>query len=70
MLIEKYKTIQAFEPKTTNAYVELKNINNAVAIVNLTQAVVHETDEKLLENNVSILANVLYKLKMVLSNVN
>lgn len=75
MLIEKYKTIQAFEPKTTNAaitsaYVDLKNTITAVSIVNLVQAVGHETeislyqakdikgtDEKILENNVPILAN-------------
>lgn len=75
MLTEKYKTIQAFEPKTTNAtitsaYVDLKNTITAVVIVNLTQAVAHETeislyqvkdikgtDEKPLENNVPILSN-------------
>lgn len=75
MLIEKYKTIQAFEPKTTNtaiksAYINLKNIITAVAVINLTQAVAHETEillyqakdakgtnEKSLENNVHILAS-------------
>lgn len=75
MLIEKYKVIQAFEPKTTNAaitssYVDLKNANTAAVIVNLTQAVAHETeislyqakdikgtDEKPLDNNVPILGN-------------
>lgn len=40
MLNEKYKIIQAFEPKTTNvamtnAYVDLENSITAVAIVNL-----------------------------------
>jgi hypothetical protein len=46
MLIEKYKIIQAFEPKTTNTaitsvYVNLKNAITAAVIVNLTQAVAH-----------------------------
>lgn len=47
-LIEKYKVVQAVEPKTTNAaitgaYVSLKNVNTATVIVNLTQAVGHTT---------------------------
>lgn len=47
-LIEKYKVVQAVEPKTTNAaitgaYVSLKNVINATVVVNLTQAVGHAT---------------------------
>jgi hypothetical protein len=47
-LIEKYKVVQAIEPKTTNAaitgaYVSLKNVNTATVLVNLTQAVGHAT---------------------------
>lgn len=47
-LVEKYKVVQAVEPKTTNAaitgaYVSLKNVNTATVIVNLTQAVGHAT---------------------------
>lgn len=49
MLNEKYKILQVFEPKTTNAtiastYVDLKNVNTAAVIVNLTQAVAYETE--------------------------
>ncbi|WP_373898830.1 hypothetical protein ACER0A_004790 [Haloimpatiens sp. FM7315] len=47
-LVEKYKVVQAVEPKTTNAaiigaYVNLKNVINATVVVNLTQAVGHAT---------------------------
>lgn len=47
-LVEKYKVVQAFEPKTANIaitgdYVSLKNVVNATVIVNLTQAVGHAT---------------------------
>lgn len=47
-LVEKYKVVQAIEPKTTNApitgaYVSLKNVINAEVVVNLTQAVGHAT---------------------------
>lgn len=47
-LVEKFKVVQAVEPKTTNAaitgaYVSLKNVNTATIIVNLTQAVGHAT---------------------------
>lgn len=47
-LVEKFKVVQAVEPKTTNAaivgdYVSLKNVINATVIVNLTQAVAHAT---------------------------
>ncbi|WP_147564945.1 hypothetical protein [Clostridium tyrobutyricum] len=47
-LVEKYKVVQAVEPKTTNAaitgaYVSLKNVINATVVVNLTQAVGHAT---------------------------
>lgn len=47
-LVEKYKVVQAVEPKTTNAaitgkYISLKNVINATVIVNLTQAVGHAT---------------------------
>lgn len=47
-LIEKYKVVQAIEPKTTNvaitgAYVSLKNVINAEVVVNLTQVVGHAT---------------------------
>lgn len=49
MLIEKYKVIQAFEPKTTNAaiksaYVDLKNTITVAVVVSLAQAVAHETE--------------------------
>jgi len=48
-LVEKYKVVQAVEPKTTNAtitgdYVSLKNVITATVIVNLTQAVGHATE--------------------------
>ncbi len=74
-LIEKYKVVQAVEPKTTNAaitgaYVSLKNVINATVVVNLTQAVGHETvislyeakdvsgtDAKPLTNSVPVWAN-------------
>lgn len=47
-IIERYKVIQAFEPKTTNTaitsdYVTLKNAITATVIVNLSQTVGHET---------------------------
>ncbi|RMD03239.1 hypothetical protein D9O40_03600 [Clostridium autoethanogenum] len=47
-LIEKYKLIQAFEPKTTNAaitsnYVTLKNAVTATVVVNLAQSAGHAT---------------------------
>jgi hypothetical protein len=47
-LIEKYKLVQAFEPKTTNAaitsnYVTLKNAITATVVVNLAQTVGHTT---------------------------
>ena len=47
-LVEKFKVVQAVEPKTTNAaivgdYASLKNVINATVIVNLTQAVAHAT---------------------------
>lgn len=47
-LIEKYKVVQAVEPKTTNAaitgaYVCLKNVIRGAVVVNLTQAVGHAT---------------------------
>ena len=47
-IIEKYKVIQAFEPKTTNAaitsdYVTLKNAITAAVVVNLAQTAGHET---------------------------
>lgn len=47
-LVEKFKVVQAVEPKTTNAaitgdYVSLKNVINVTVIVNLTQAVGHAT---------------------------
>ncbi|MDR5586031.1 hypothetical protein [Clostridium aquiflavi] len=47
-LIEKYKLIQAFEPKTTNAaitsnYITLKNSITATVVVNLAQTAGHET---------------------------
>ena len=47
-LVEKYKVVQAVEPKTTNtaitgAYVSLKNVNTVAVIVNFTQAVGHAT---------------------------
>ena len=43
-LIEKYKLIQAFEPKTTNAaitsnYITLKNAVTATVVINLAQTV-------------------------------
>lgn len=74
-LVEKYKVVQAVEPKTTNAaitgaYVSLKNVINATVVVNLTQAVGHETvislyeakdvsgtDAKPLTNSVPVWAN-------------
>ncbi|WP_058953053.1 hypothetical protein [Clostridium tyrobutyricum] len=47
-LIEKYKLVQAFEPKTTNAaitsnYITLKNAITATVVVNLAQTVGHTT---------------------------
>lgn len=47
-LVEKYKVVQALEPKTTNtaitgAYVSLKNVIRGAVVVNLTQAVGHAT---------------------------
>lgn len=47
-LVEKYKVVQAVEPKTTNtaitgAYVSLKNVIRGAVVVNLTQAVGHAT---------------------------
>lgn len=47
-LVEKFKVVQAVEPKTTNAaitgaYVSLKNVINGTVVVNLTQAVGHAT---------------------------
>lgn len=47
-LVEKYKVVQAIEPKTTNAaitgaYVSLKNVIRGAVVVNLTQAVGHST---------------------------
>lgn len=47
-LVEKFKVVQAVEPKTTNAsitgaFVSLKNVNIATVIVNLTQPVGHAT---------------------------
>lgn len=47
-LVEKYKVVQAVEPKTTNAaitgdYVSLRNVITGTVIVNLTQAVGHAT---------------------------
>ncbi|WP_147565141.1 hypothetical protein [Clostridium tyrobutyricum] len=47
-IIEKYKLIQAFEPRTTNAaitsnYVTLKNAVTATVVVNLAQAAGHAT---------------------------
>jgi hypothetical protein len=53
-LVEKYKVVQAVEPKTTNTaitgdYVSLKNVINATVIVNLTQAVGHATVVSLYE---------------------
>ncbi len=49
MFIERFKIVQAVEPKTTNdaiqsAYIDLKNSVNAVIIVDLTQAVAHATE--------------------------
>lgn len=48
-LVEKYKVVQAVEPKTTNTaitgtYVSIKNVINATVVVNLTQAVGHATE--------------------------
>jgi len=47
-LVEKYKIVQALEPKTTNAaitgdYVSLKNVITGTVVVNLTQEVGHAT---------------------------
>jgi hypothetical protein len=47
-LIEKYKLIQAFEPRTTNAaitsnYVTLKNAVTVTVVVNLAQSAGHAT---------------------------
>lgn len=47
-LIEKYKLIQAFEPKTTSAaitsnYITLKNAVTATVVINLAQTVEHTT---------------------------
>ena len=47
-VIEKFKIIQVFEPKTTNApitsdYVTLKNAITATVVVNLAQTAGHET---------------------------
>lgn len=51
-LVEKYKVVQAVEPKTTNtaitgSYISLKNVIEATIIVNLTQAVAHGTQVSL-----------------------
>lgn len=51
-LVEKYKIVQAVEPKTTNAaitgdYVSLKNVITGTIVVNLTQAVGHATQVSL-----------------------
>lgn len=48
VLVEKYKVVQAVEPKITNAaitgaYVSLKNVIRGSVVVNLTQAVGHAT---------------------------
>ena len=47
-LVEKYKVIQAFEPKTTSAavtscYVTLKNAITATVVINLAQTTGHTT---------------------------
>jgi len=47
-IIEKYKVVQVFEPKTTNTaitgdYVTLKNSITATVVVNLAQTAGHET---------------------------
>lgn len=47
-LVEKYKVVQAVEPKTTNVaitgdYVSLKNVIIGTIIVNLTRAIGHAT---------------------------
>lgn len=57
-IIEKYKVIQAFEPKTTNAaiigdYVTLKNAVTATVVVNLSQTAGHETQISLYQVQVS-----------------
>lgn len=54
-LIEKYKLIQAFEPKTTNAaiisnYVTLKNAITVAVVINLAQAVAHATQISLYQS--------------------
>ena len=51
-LVEKYKIVQAVEPKTSNAvitgdYVSLKNVITGTVVVNLTQAVGHATQVSL-----------------------
>lgn len=51
-LVEKFKVVQAVEPKTTNAaitgaHISLKNVNAATVVVNLTQAVGHATQVSL-----------------------
>lgn len=53
-LVEKYKVVQAIEPKTTNAaitgaYISLKNVIRGAVVVNLTQAVGHATEILLYE---------------------
>lgn len=47
-IIEKYKVVQVFEPKTTNTaitgdYVTLKNSITATVVINLAQTAGHET---------------------------
>ncbi|WP_242951289.1 hypothetical protein [Clostridium kluyveri] len=54
-IIEKYKVIQGFELKTTNAaitsdYVTLKNVITATVIVNLAQTIGHETQISLYQS--------------------
>ncbi|MCH3964555.1 MAG: hypothetical protein LKE46_09790 [Clostridium sp.] len=51
-IIEKYKLVQAFEPRTTNAaitsnYITLKNSITATVVVNLAQTVGHTTQVSL-----------------------
>jgi hypothetical protein len=53
-LVQRYKVVQAVEPKTTNAaitgdYVSLKNAVAATVIVNLTQAAAHATQVSLFQ---------------------
>ncbi|WP_411680643.1 hypothetical protein [Clostridium thailandense] len=54
-LVENYKLVQAFEPKTTNAaiisdYVALKNAVTAAVIVNLAQTAGHATQISLYQS--------------------